>query len=1184
MARGGHADTVPAAPPLPKVSFQKIEDDVSTQPSGVHDGQARSFGYNDFSDFTRPDQYIRHIEPLEIDLERQVEYDMDEQDQEWLDAVNADRKKEQLDRVTYEIFEVVMDRLEKEWFNLTKHIPKPDLALPSEDSTCAICDDSEGENSNAIVFCDGCNLAVHQDCYGVPYIPEGQWLCRKCTVSPENPVSCILCPNEGGAFKQTTQGEWIHLLCAIWVPETRVSNDVFMEPIIGAEKIPKQRWKLKCSICGAREGACIQCARSSCFLAFHVTCGRKDKWLLPMKSAQGVEPGALTAYCEKHLPKEQADIREAALLAEEEEEEDQYQNAQLSKSARAYNKTYKPGPPLVPAIIIDRILQYISRTTIRKKQDFVASMCKYWSLKREARRGAPLLKRLHLEPWTASSSSKTQGEEEKVMKLEQLQHLRKDLEDLKGLTQLSRKRESRKLKQAELIHEFLSQALFLHAPKLRLAFERIQALDRNDYFKMPVNKKDVPDYFDVVKNPMCWSQIETKLDRSQYWDIQSFKDDIQLVLDNAVLYNKEGTAFHKTALRIRVSAQPILADLDQLSSSPNLRSTEQLEGTAPPWTLPLIGDLEPPLEILELLLSVDAIDDDSELILSADPITSLFNFEFEKKKLPPPNLEDLKEEQKRKGREERRERDRKKRQTTSAPPDLRVTRTRGAAAVTSQAEASTSVSAPRRAGRPYGSTNKNKGTTMSAPVSQVSNPIPNSIPAPGEIPLVEHVDEKGSFTLFEQGWILPAGQKRGVRLDRPAAPPSAPPPAPPPKKRMRLDRGTSHLSVFSTAASENQTLQLGSPRADEPRRASVSSTVNYADNSMDVDEPERSHNISVDSIPSRVHSLPLITPTPERVVIPPPTVIHTPDGKVIIEELDTPAIRKEKSAIRKEQRLRAREELIAAETAAAAVASTTQIAMEDGEPLSPISPSPEPPLPVEAGPLALITPGAEADPADADVDADADADAEADTDDGASSVLSEVEAEAPKLDGGVSGFADGARDESGDGEWAEPANAKQAGRVEDKRVGRAEGKKPERANGKRPQSAPSRPRAPKADRERHRDLGKIVLPVGQKRIEPGTLASYPWWPACVWADSDPLIPPKVLAEAQMERKKRKTKDFLYIIRFFDKTQSWQYLSVDKMRQLGEIKELDQDMLSKNSTRQSWGSRRTFYADCQVAYE
>lgn len=130
-----------------------------------------------------------------------VEYDMDEQDDMWLEQYNAQRKGNELEAITREIFEITMTKIEKEWHALEKRIPKPNPKPPQThrprsssaaavggephagdepDSRCAICDDGDCENTNAIVFCDGCNLAVHQECYGVPFIPEGQWLCRKC--------------------------------------------------------------------------------------------------------------------------------------------------------------------------------------------------------------------------------------------------------------------------------------------------------------------------------------------------------------------------------------------------------------------------------------------------------------------------------------------------------------------------------------------------------------------------------------------------------------------------------------------------------------------------------------------------------------------------------------------------------------------------------------------------------------------------------------------------------------------------------------------------------------------------------------------------------------------------------------------------------------------------------------------
>lgn len=254
--------------------------------------------------------FYKYTEKTDEELDEETEYDMDEEDYSWLDLVNEKRRSEGVSQVSYNVFEFLVDRFEKELYLESLDRGGEKQAPVDEDAVCCICMDGECHNSNAILFCDMCNVAVHQECYGVPYIPEGQWLCRHCLQSSSQPADCILCPNKGGAVKKTDDDRWGHVVCALWVPEVGFSNTTFIEPIDGVSHIPPARWKLTCYLCKEKGvGACIQCHKANCYTAFHVSCAQKAGLFMKMEPIKEVKQTGeptfsvkKTAYCGAHTP------------------------------------------------------------------------------------------------------------------------------------------------------------------------------------------------------------------------------------------------------------------------------------------------------------------------------------------------------------------------------------------------------------------------------------------------------------------------------------------------------------------------------------------------------------------------------------------------------------------------------------------------------------------------------------------------------------------------------------------------------------------------------------------------------------------------------------------------------------------------------------------------------------------
>ncbi|XP_045150680.1 bromodomain and PHD finger-containing protein 3 isoform X3 [Echinops telfairi] len=550
-----------------------------------------------------PAAYYRYIEKPPEDLDAEVEYDMDEVDLAWLDMVNEKRQMDGYTLVSADTFELLVDRLEKESYLESRSIGAQQ-SLIDEDAFCCVCLDDECHNSNVILFCDICNLAVHQECYGVPYIPEGQWLCRCCLQSPSRPVDCVLCPNKGGAFKQTSDGHWAHVVCAIWIPEVCFANTVFLEPIEGIDNIPPARWKLTCYICKQKGlGAAIQCHKVNCYTAFHVTCAQRAGLFMKIEPMRETSLNGTiftvrkTAYCEAHSPPgataarrkgdspgglgEAADeegLKEGGGEDDEKEMEEGQEEGQgrvsgpqkggVSKKNKmslkqkikkepeeAGRDTLSAAPVVtVPQIPSYRLNKICSGLSFQRKNQFMQRLHNYWLLKRQARNGIPLIRRLHSHLQSQRNAEQREQDEKTSAVKEELkywQKLRHDLERARLLIELIRKREKLKREQVKVQQAAMELELMPFNVLLRTTLDLLQEKDPAHIFAEPVNLSEVPDYLEFISKPMDFSTMRRKLESHLYRTLEEFEEDFNLIVTNCMKYNAKDTIFHRAAVRLR---------------------------------------------------------------------------------------------------------------------------------------------------------------------------------------------------------------------------------------------------------------------------------------------------------------------------------------------------------------------------------------------------------------------------------------------------------------------------------------------------------------------------------------------------------------------------------------------------------------------------------------------------------
>lgn len=80
----------------------------------------------------------------------------------------------------------------------------------------------------------------------------------------------------------------------------------------------------------------------------------------------------------------------------------------------------------------------------------------------------------------------------------------------------------------------------------------------------------IPDYFQIIKDPMDFSKVEKRLRSGYYKTTVDFEDDIRKIWDNATTYNKPNTEIYHMTIEISHFFEKLISDEETVYATPSL--------------------------------------------------------------------------------------------------------------------------------------------------------------------------------------------------------------------------------------------------------------------------------------------------------------------------------------------------------------------------------------------------------------------------------------------------------------------------------------------------------------------------------------------------------------------------------------------------------------------------------------